>query len=490
MTMTHFLFSYPVMVLLTVMVTLGLLKLKCWLRCVYLVSRLPGPPVTSLVGNTTILTTTTETIKTFLSLSKLYGPLVRLWVCLVPFVVVNNPSDIKAIMANANQTHKNFLYTLLDKFFGHGILTSSGAKWKHDRKLIEPFFHRMTLNSFITTFAESSELVVDGLQDKSEVKITDLINICVRGILHHTMMGIPLSDHETKLRSPFVTGHPFIISRFQRPLYLIENLYRFSSLSNNETQQQTSFKEFAREILDKRRRSENNLEWCLLDHLIRVANTTGEFTDEDIVDQICTFMLSGQDTIAGAVTFTLYNLAKHPETQQKVVEELETVFNKHSFISLRSLNEMVYLQQCINESLRLFPSIPLISKKLVEDVQLENCTLPAGLNILILPIAVHRLEEYHPDPENFNPDRFSRGNVKALHPYSFIPFSAGPRNCIGYKLAYMEIKTIIATILRHYVISVPSDHELELSYKVVLRAKRMVMTFTKAVKYMFCNVGL
>ena len=192
---------------------------------------------------------------------------------------------------------------------------------------------------------------------------------------------------------------------------------------------------------------------------------------EPLLNEICTFMLAGQDSVGAAVSFTLYNLAKHPDVQQNVVEELERVFNEHSDINMDCLNDMVYLEQCIKESLRLFPSVPLFAKKLVEDVQLDNHILPAGLNIFIAPIATHRLEEYYPNPEKFDPDRFSIENQGELNPYAFIPFSAGPRNCIGYKFAYLEMKTIIASILRHYVISVPPSYKLELMYRVTLRAK-------------------
>lgn len=390
---------------------------------------------------------------------------------MIPTVLIIDPEHARKILLNTKETQKNFIYTFMDTFLGHGLLTTSGTKWRTHRRLIQPFFHLNTLNLFIDTFAESSEILVQELRGKSEVKISSLINVAVLKILHSALMGIPVRDHDTQSISPFNKGHLVMLQRLTRPWYILDHIYKFSSISKYESTQRLTLKEFAKKILDERRANVGEVEWCLLDSLIKVSETNPHFNDENIVDEICTFMLAGQDSVGSATSFTLYNLAKHPEIQQNVVEELDAVFRDYGGINGKSLNKMVYMEQCIKETLRLYPSVPVISKKLVEEVQLGSYTLPKDLNVLISLIGMQRLEDCYPNPNKFDPERFSPSNQKGLNQNAYIPFSAGPRNCVANKFALMEMKAIIAMVLRHFEITLPPDYQLQLRYRVTLRAK-------------------
>ncbi|KAF5282478.1 hypothetical protein FQR65_LT14287 [Abscondita terminalis] len=403
--------------------------------------------------------------------AKKYGSLFRAWLAFIPIVIVIDPKHIQTILGNKKHPDKNFLYSFMHTFLGEGLLTNSGNEWRLHRKYIQPYFHLNTLKLFINTFAESAQLFGDQLKNKTEVKITAQVNQCVLNILHRALLGIPIKDYETKKQSPFNKGQLVILERLLRPWYIFNFTYQFSSISKQEVMQQFTLHEFAQKVLDRRRKSNDKSDWCLLDSFINISENNPNFTDAHIVNEICTFMLAGQDSVGAAVSFTLYNLAKHQDVQDKVVQELNEVFKTHSEIDMESLHEMKYLEQCIKESLRLYPSVPMISKKLTEDVQLDNVTLPAGINIFLLPFLTHRLESYYPNPEKFDPDRFAPKNLENQNPYAFIPFSAGPRNCIGYKFAYLEMKTIIATVLRRYRFTVPSTYNLQLMYRVTLRCR-------------------
>ena len=118
--------------------------------------------------------------------------------------------------------------------------------------------------------------------------------------------------------------------------------------------------------------------------------------------------------------------------QEKIMEELESVFGTSQRpISSYDLREMKYLEQCIKETLRLYPSVPMIARTLGEDVKLGKYTLPEGCDVMIAPFAIHRDPDEFPNPEIFDPDRFEPDKNEKRHPYAYIPFSAGPRNCIG-----------------------------------------------------------
>lgn len=211
---------------------------------------------------------------------------------------------------------------------------------------------------------------------------------------------------------------------------------------------------------------------CLLDYMLAISNNNKIFTDDDIVNEACTFMLAGQDSVGAATAFCLFMLAQHPLYQRQCVDELSEIFDGDDRSpTIKDVREMRYLEQCIKETLRLFPSVPLIARKINEDVRLTTCLIPAGSSVLIFPYATHRSKHIYPDPERFDPERFSPEQCEKRHPYAFIPFSAGPRNCIGNKFAYIEMKTVISTILREFeLLPVPGKTTVNPIFRITVRA--------------------
>lgn len=211
---------------------------------------------------------------------------------------------------------------------------------------------------------------------------------------------------------------------------------------------------------------------CLLDCMIEIAENNPSFTEDDIVNEACTMMLAGQDSVGAAVAFCLYLLAQNQDCQQKCLNEIDQIFDSDTRApTMQDLREMRYLEQCIKETLRLYPSVPLIARKITEDIPLSKHKLPSGSNVLILPYATHRMPSIYPEPERFDPERFAPEMTEKRHPYAYIPFSAGPRNCIGHKFAIIEIKTVISKILRHYQLHpVVGKSNLKPVFRITVRA--------------------
>lgn len=211
---------------------------------------------------------------------------------------------------------------------------------------------------------------------------------------------------------------------------------------------------------------------CLLDYMLAISDNNQLFTDDDIVNEACTFMLAGQDSVGAATAFCLFMLAQNPSYQQQCVRELNEIFGGDDRPpTIKDIRAMRYLEQCIKETLRLFPSVPLIARKLTEDVRLSKHLIPAGSSVLIFPYATHRLKGIYPEPERFNPERFSPDQCDKRHPYAFIPFSAGPRNCIGNKFAYIEMKTVISTLLRQFeLLPVEGKTKVNPIFRITIRA--------------------
>ncbi|KAF2345273.1 Cytochrome P450 [Trinorchestia longiramus] len=211
-----------------------------------------------------------------------------------------------------------------------------------------------------------------------------------------------------------------------------------------------------------------------LDLLLKYSAEGENLTDEDIREEVDTFMFEGHDTTATAISMTLYLLGRHPEIQARVHDELDSVLEGDvGALTSDHLKQLKYLERCLKEALRIYPSVPMIGRVSESDTVLDGKVVPAGTNILVFIYLLHRDPEQFPEPERFDPDRFLPEQVAKRHPYAYVPFSAGPRNCIGQKFALMEEKVVLATILRRFRLrSVDDPQQMGVMGELILRPKR------------------
>ncbi|KAH8327036.1 hypothetical protein KR074_001066, partial [Drosophila pseudoananassae] len=458
--------------------------LQTYLRSVLLSLRLAGPPSVPLLGNCLLVKDKDLMGRVAAKAFDLYGSLVRVWVLLFPFFAVLQPEDLQVILSSKKHTNKVFFYRLMHNFLGDGLITSSGSKWSDHRRLIQPAFHLSLLEKFIDTFVDASQSLYENLDASAvgtEFNIAKYVNNCVLDILNEAVLGVPVRKKGDQLvnmeDSPFRQGKLMMPRRFTHPWLLLDGIYHWTKMANDELNQKKRLNDFTRQMIQRRRlihksSNNNNERKCLLDYMIEISDSNPQFGEEDIVNEACTFMLAGQDSVGAAVAFTLFLLAQNPDCQEKCHQELEQIFDTSNRApSMGDLREMRYMEMCIKEALRLYPSVPLIARKLGEEVRLGDHTLPAGSNIFICPYATHRLAHIYPDPEKFQPERFSPENSEHRHPYAFIPFSAGPRYCIGNRFAIMEIKTIVSRLLRSFqLLPVPGKTTFEATFRITLRA--------------------
>ncbi|ODM87829.1 Cytochrome P450 4g1 [Orchesella cincta] len=175
-------------------------------------------------------------------------------------------------------------------------------------------------------------------------------------------------------------------------------------------------------------------------------------------------MLGANDTTPLSAEYALFMLALHPEHQERCRQEIDKVFNdpngvQNGILEFEALKELKYLERCIQESLRIHP-LTLILRRLEAPLRInEELIIPKHVSVLVAPYAIHHLSQYYPNPEKYDPDRFFPEKMKERHQYSYLPFSAGPRNCIGLKLAMIELQIMLATILRNFEVKTPDKIE-------------------------------
>ncbi|KAJ3651615.1 hypothetical protein Zmor_017644 [Zophobas morio] len=176
-------------------------------------------------------------------------------------------------------------------------------------------------------------------------------------------------------------------------------------------------------------------------------------TIEEVTAQSFVFFLAGFETSSTAMTFALYELAKNQDIQQKVRDEISTVLAKHDGkVTYDAIKDMTYMNQVLDETLRKYPPVPILSRECVRDYRIpgEDMVIEKGTRILVPVLGIHYDEEYYPNPEKFDPERFDEENSKNRQQYSYIPFGEGPRICIGLRFGIMQSKVELTSLLQKY----------------------------------------
>ncbi|XP_058818855.1 probable cytochrome P450 4d14 [Topomyia yanbarensis] len=366
-------------------------------------------------------------------------------------------------MTSAEFNCKGDDYDVLLEWLGTGLLTSSGNKWFTHRKALTPAFHFKILDNFAPVFDSKSTILARKLLENGgeSVKIFPLVKLYTLDVIVETAMGTA-SEAQSKQSSYTLAVEEIAAIAFFRMfnrIFYSNFMFQFHKLYEPYKRCLKTIHDFTLSVIEKRRLTLLNSpaatdktvsqvpgdselgsksKKALLDVLLQTNIDGRPLTNEEIREEVDTFMFAGHDTTASAITFLLYSLAKHPEIQQKVYEEITSVIgeDKDTPVNISFLNNLKYLDLVIKESLRIFPPVPFITRTALKEVNLAGLVIPADTNLTIGIYNMHHNAEYFPEPERFLPERFEaeRGAEK-LNPYAYVPFSAGGRNCIGQKFA-------------------------------------------------------
>jgi cytochrome P450 len=193
--------------------------------------------------------------------------------------------------------------------------------------------------------------------------------------------------------------------------------------------------------------------------------------DDEIVDNLLTFIAAGHETTALGLAWTFDLLSRHPETEQKVLEEIASVSGEREIAS-EHIPMLAYTRQVFSEAMRLYPPAPIITRTALKDFRLGEFLIPAGAVMYVPIYAVHRHASIWQDAEIFDPQRFSPEEAKERHRFAYMPFGAGPRVCIGSGFALMEAVAVLAVILKKVSLTSVAEQPPEPLIKVTLRPKK------------------
>ncbi|KAK5638543.1 hypothetical protein RI129_012838 [Pyrocoelia pectoralis] len=453
-----------------------------------------GPLALPFIGSALYFVGSTKDIlQSVISIVSKYEPPVPVWIGSRLNICISDPKDMEIILNHPHSIGKDLVYRFSNSTVGTGIFTAPVAKWKRNRKLINPTFNQKVLDGFVEVFAEQAAIFGEQLSKEVGQGIFDVFDYaskCAVDIICETEMGVSVnaqvSDSEymkwankamhIMFKRMFNIGLSFDFIFNMNPLAkelqnVNSNIHKFTGGVVKEKREA-----YRKKLREMRENPESYVDEppkrnTLLQQLIELSEDGANFTDEELRMEVDTFMMAGSDTTASVSSYILMVLAMFQDVQEKVYEEVMDVLGPDRPCNVKDLNQFVYLERVMRETMRLFPPGSVFGRNVTGDIQLEKCLVPAGSTILCAIFALHRNPDIYPDPLKFDPDRFTPEEMSKRHPYSWLPFSAGPRNCIGIKYAFMVLKVLIATVIRKYRFSTDYTDISKIDFKVDVTLK-------------------
>ncbi|XP_030679724.1 cytochrome P450 4Z1 isoform X2 [Nomascus leucogenys] len=438
---------------------------------------------------------------------EVYHKLMEKYPCAVPlwvgpftmFFSVHDP-DYAKILLKRQDPKSAVSHKILESWVGRGLVTLDGSKWKKHRQIVKPGFNISILKIFITMMSESVRMMLNKWEEHiaqnsclelfQHVSLMTLDSIMKCAFSHQSSIQLD-STLDSYLKAVFNLSK-ISYQRVNNFLHHNDLVFKFSSQGPIFSKFNQELHQFTEKVIQDRKESlKDKLKQDttqkrrrdFLDILLSAkSENTKDFSEADLQAEVKTFMFAGHDTTSSAISWILYCLAKYPEHQQRCRDEIRELLGDGSSITWEHLSQMPYTTMCIKECLRLYAPVVNISRLLDKPITFpDGRSLPAGITVFINIWALHHNPYFWEDPQVFNPLRFSRENSEKIHPYAFIPFSAGLRNCIGQHFAIIECKVAVALTLLRFELAPDYSRPPQPVRQVVLKSKNGIHVFAKKV---------
>jgi cytochrome P450 len=438
--------------------------------------RFPPGPKDWLFGFGNVNRLRKAPLRFLLELGRTYGDISRLRVPLPPFYIyLVNHSDLirDVLIAKAKNYRKIAKATrVLKQIAGDGLLISEGDLWLRQRRLVQPAFHASRMSRYAAVVVAHTRRMLDGWQSGALLNMPEEMRQLTLAIIGKALFDVELTGKAAQLSevSRILTETTFreVVSLFTLPNWL-----PLPSKRRKRGALQTLDNLICEIIRDRRATGEDKGD--LLSMLLLAVDEEGDsrgMTDQQARDEAKSLFLAGHDTVAAALTWTWYAIARHPDVEARLIQEVETVLGEAP-PTVDDVSRLLYTGMVVKESLRLYPPVwGLTTRQAVSDLELGGYEIPKGSWISVVPYVTHRDPRFFANPDQFDPERFAAGRAEHIPPYAYVPFGAGPHVCIGNTVAIMEMILVVSTILPQVRLTLaPGPREVEPEADIVLRPK-------------------
>lgn len=388
--------------------------------------------------------------------------------------VLKHPDHVREVLATraSSFSKEHTAFTMLQRVLGEGLLTTDGETWTRQRRMVQPAFAPSRMAGYAQIMTEESRRMsaawsaAPGTRD-----LTDEMTSLTLRIVGRTLFG-----HDVPERDIRAVGRA--MDAFQRSLSSPDILPAWLPTPGRR-ELERSLKELdaiVHGLIEARLADPAPAvpRTDLLEMLVTAVDVEGrggKLSVKEVRDQLVTLFLAGHETTSNALTWTFACLAKNPECERKLHDELDTVLAGRA-PEPADLERLPYTEQVVSEAMRLYPPIYVIARRASEDTEIGGYPVPRGAEVIIWVYLAHRDPRFFPDPEAFRPERFTKEQVAALPRHAYLPFGGGPRACIGKTFAMMEARLILATLAQRHRVALAPGQSLAPKPRITLTPKR------------------
>ena len=409
--------------------------------------RPPGPSWHTAVGNTVRFAR--QTLSFLQELRERYGDIVTLPTVMGPWTLVFHPDGIRHVV---QENHFNYRKggisnQVLRLTLGNGLLTNNGDSWLHQRRLIQPVFHRerlATMSRLMTknALAWTEEVTIEAQQP---LDVFQEMSGLTLNIVCQALFGTDMLVHKERVFQATST-----INHLEAQAFYVPGLLWLPTPQRHRLYEARATLYAVVDALIARRRKKST-ENDLLTLLLQAQDEeTGEgMTDQQVRDEVMTLMAAGHETTSNALCWTLLSLSRHPDIEARLREEFTNVLGGRA-PQMEDLPQLKLSRMVLEESMRLYPPAWAFARYAINEDEVSGYTIAKGAYVLMFPATTHRHPDFWERPDVFDPERFSPSRVAGRHRFAYFPFGGGPRVCIGNQFALTEAQLLLATILPRY----------------------------------------
>lgn len=402
-----------------------------------------------------------------------YGDFVRFQAGTVTAVLLNDPAAIQHVLQDnhRNYTKDTIQYNALASVTGHGLLTSDGEHWFRQRRILQPAFNRPQLPRYERAMTHPLERMLDRWQPLAATGQTvdvdaEMMRVSLE-IVGQALFSLDLSREATELTGAVVTCLDHIMHG-ARHITLPASIP--TPRNRRFVRALSTLNQAVAGIIEQRRSMPPQGD--LLDMLLAHVDESGRkgMTSAQLRDEIITLLIAGHETVASALTWSHYLLARNPSARAALMAELNSVLQGRLPV-MADLPKLPYTRMVFDETLRLYPPAWLITRKALAADEVAGGVIPAGALVIIGTSAMHHHPAYWPTPEAFDPLRFTEEAAAQRPRYAYLPFGGGPRLCIGNNFALAEAPLILAGVYQRCLLELPAGAAVEPDPLVTIRPR-------------------
>lgn len=402
-----------------------------------------------------------------------YGDVCRFRLGLFDVYLVNRPEVVKEVFMRHDDFPKTPATRFLGIVLGNGLLLSEGETHKRQRRLMQPLFHKKRIVSYADAMAEYAARMAEQWRDKPEIDVGAEMTRLTMDIVGKTLFNLDANDSSGDVSKAVGVVMPFV-DRIADPLGALR--MKLPSAANRRfNRARRDLDAFVYRMIAERRDSGED-KGDLLSMLLMAQDEEGDgtgMTDQQVRDEALTLYLAGYETTAVALTWTWYALAQHRDVEARLHEELERELDGR-VPTFDDIPKLAYTRMVISEVMRLYPPAYLVDRLTGVPLEAGEYLIPRGKYVFTSPYVMHRHPEFYPDPERFDPERWTPEEIAKRPKFAYFPFGGGPRTCIGEHFAWTEMVLVVATLAQRYTMTLDPRASDETRPLVTLRPKHPI----------------